>query len=127
MTKAWLRSLILLATLVLLAGGGKAEAGSKLAHVDDLKDKRIGALLGSAHVDYVTKTWQILAPGSILDSVYPDRVFIADLARQGFGQCCKKHVYSLAHGAGALRDGYGVASALPRRNKELIAPDDEAI
>ena len=32
-------------------------AGPKLAHVDDLKDKRIGVLLGSAHVDYVAKTW----------------------------------------------------------------------
>ena len=28
-----------------------------LASVDDLKDKRIGALQGSAHVEYVEKTW----------------------------------------------------------------------
>ena len=30
---------------------------AKLRQVDDLADKRIGALLGSAHVDYVTRTW----------------------------------------------------------------------
>src|SRR6185436_1765914 len=32
-------------------------APAKLTHVDDLKDRRVGALLGSAHVDYVRKTW----------------------------------------------------------------------
>ena len=30
---------------------------AKLRHVDELQDKRIGALLGSAHVDYVATTW----------------------------------------------------------------------
>jgi polar amino acid transport system substrate-binding protein len=49
---------IFLALLALIAGGGNAvEAGVKLAHVDDLKDRRIGALQGSAHVEYVEKTW----------------------------------------------------------------------
>src|SRR5436190_10431016 len=49
-----------LAALGFLGGSGNAESagsGSKLAQVEDLKDKRIGVLLGSAHVDYVTKTW----------------------------------------------------------------------
>jgi polar amino acid transport system substrate-binding protein len=48
------RPLALLAVLGFLAGPA---AGSKLAHVDELKDKRIGALQGSAHVEYVEKTW----------------------------------------------------------------------
>ena len=35
-----------------------ARTGSKkLAHVDDLEGKRIGALQGSAHVEYVERTW----------------------------------------------------------------------
>src|SRR5882672_4376858 len=76
MKRALTRSLVLLATLGLLAGGGNAHtaapatdgagpaaasaqprAGAKLVRVDDLKDKRIGALQGSAHVEYVEKTW----------------------------------------------------------------------
>ena len=32
-------------------------ATPKLRGVDDLQDKRVGALLGSAHVDYVANTW----------------------------------------------------------------------
>src|SRR5688572_12158162 len=49
------RFLILLAMAGWLAAGEAARTGTKLEHVDDLKDKRIGVLLGSAHVDYVTK------------------------------------------------------------------------
>ena len=55
---------------------GSAHAASatsaRLTHVNDLKDKRIAVLLGSAHVDYVTKTWpkatllQFGAPSDLL-------------------------------------------------------------
>ena len=68
-----MKSLIFLATLAILAGGASAEAvASKLAHVDDLKDKRIGVLQGSAHVDYVTRTYPqatLLQYGSPADLV----------------------------------------------------------
>ena len=56
--KSSTRWLLFLAALGFLAGTGHAcAADAKLAHVEDLKDKRIGVLQGSAHVDYVTKTW----------------------------------------------------------------------
>jgi polar amino acid transport system substrate-binding protein len=61
MTKSLLRVLVFATLLGFLAtaasGAAAAEPPSKLARVDDLKDKRIGALLGSAHVEYVEKTW----------------------------------------------------------------------
>jgi His/Glu/Gln/Arg/opine family amino acid ABC transporter permease subunit len=82
MKKSLLRPLIFLAMLGFIAGGGKAAAAasgtdgaagadlpaaaaqpsakgaqSKFVQVDDLKDRRIGALQGSAHVEYVEKTW----------------------------------------------------------------------
>ena len=53
--KSLTQSLLFLAAVGLL-GGNTHAGGAKLAHVDDLKDKRIGVLQGSAHVDYVTKT-----------------------------------------------------------------------
>jgi polar amino acid transport system substrate-binding protein len=56
MKQSFLRSLILLAALG-FAGGPALAATPKLAQVDDLKDRRIGALQGSAHVEYVEKTW----------------------------------------------------------------------
>jgi len=50
--------LVFLALLALAAASGNAgAAGAKLAQVDDLKDRRVGALQGSAHVEYVEKTW----------------------------------------------------------------------
>ncbi|HKA45213.1 MAG TPA: ABC transporter substrate-binding protein/permease [Burkholderiales bacterium] len=77
-----MRPLIFLAMLVFVAGPGKAAAaapaadgaakadllasvqpaspngtGSKLSEVDELKDRRVGVLQGSAHVEYVEKTW----------------------------------------------------------------------
>ena len=74
MKQALTVSLILLATLGLPAGDDQARAaavaadsgrpvfaaadvraGSRLTHVDDLHDRRIAVLLGSAHADYVTK------------------------------------------------------------------------
>src|SRR5262245_42222253 len=84
MKKSLLRPLIIfLAMLGFIVGGGRAAASapgtdgaasaglptasaelasakgarSKLVQVDDLKDRRIGALQGSAHVEYVEKTW----------------------------------------------------------------------
>ena len=76
-----MRSLIFLAMLGFIAGGGKTEAAMpKLAHVDDLKDKRIGALQGSAHVDYVEKTWpratllQYSSPADLLLAVKTGKV-----------------------------------------------------
>jgi polar amino acid transport system substrate-binding protein len=39
------------------AGSAQATESKKLEHVDDLADRRIGALQGSAHVEYVEKTW----------------------------------------------------------------------
>lgn len=87
MQQALMRSLIFLAALGLLAGDGTSEAAAsasdgtapgpstKLVRVDDLKDKRIAALLGSAHVDYVTKTWpratllQLSAPADLILAV----------------------------------------------------------
>ncbi len=51
------RSLALLAALLALITSAVCAAPIKLASVDDLEDKRVGALLGSAHVDYVQKTW----------------------------------------------------------------------
>src|SRR5436190_6346108 len=72
-----------LAALGFLGGSGNAESagsGSKLAQVEDLKDKRIGVLLGSAHVDYVTKTWpratllQYSSPADLLLAVKTGKV-----------------------------------------------------
>jgi polar amino acid transport system substrate-binding protein len=56
MTQSSLWQVILLALLG-LAAGSACGAGAKLVNVDDLKDKRVGALQGSAHVEYVEKTW----------------------------------------------------------------------
>ena len=56
MTKSSLWQVIFLALLG-LAAGPACGAATKLVNVDDLKDKRVGALLGSAHVEYVEKTW----------------------------------------------------------------------
>ncbi|HEX2828194.1 MAG TPA: ABC transporter substrate-binding protein/permease [Burkholderiales bacterium] len=74
-------SLVLLAALLALAAGAApAAAPAKLAHVDDLKDKRVGALLGSAHVDYVRKTWpratllQYSSPADLLLAVKTGKV-----------------------------------------------------
>ncbi len=55
-------------------------AGEKLVNVDDLKDKRVGALQGSAHVEYVEKTWpratllQYNAPADLLLAVKTGKV-----------------------------------------------------
>ena len=50
--------LVFLALLAFVVAGGNAEAaGAKLVQVDDMQDRRIGALQGSAHVEYVEKTW----------------------------------------------------------------------
>ena len=75
------RLVTLLAALLVLAAGSAAQAApAKLAHVDDLKDKRVGALLGSAHVDYVQKTWpratllQYGSPADLLLAVKTGRV-----------------------------------------------------
>jgi polar amino acid transport system substrate-binding protein len=86
-TSPLIRSLLLLGSLIFLvmlgfvAGGGRAEAATpKLAHVDDLKDKRIGVLQGSAHVEYVQKTWpkatllQYGAPADLLLAVKTGKV-----------------------------------------------------
>ena len=68
MKKALLRSLIFLALLGFIAASGKAEAATpKLAHVDDLKDKRIGVLQGSAHVI----RGENLAQGKLLNTARP--------------------------------------------------------
>lgn len=63
---------LLFAAIVALCTGVAWSASLPLTHVDDLKDKRIAVLLGSAHVDYVTKTWpkatllQFGAPADLL-------------------------------------------------------------
>src|SRR5688572_2689331 len=76
-----LRSITLLAALLVLAAASVVQAApAQLAHVDDLKDKRVGALLGSAHVDYVEKTWpratllQYGSPADLLLAVKTGRV-----------------------------------------------------
>src|SRR5690348_11505066 len=62
------------------AAGTAAAATGKLAQVDDLKDKRVGALQGSAHVEYVEKTWpkatllQYNAPADLLLAVKTGKV-----------------------------------------------------
>jgi polar amino acid transport system substrate-binding protein len=56
MKKSFLGLLLLTAALGITGIIGEA-AAAKLARVDDLKDKRVGALQGSAHVEYVEKTW----------------------------------------------------------------------
>ena len=49
---------LLLAIVMSLVGcSGKPMAAAKLKTVDDLKDKRIGVLLGSVQDGYVTKTY----------------------------------------------------------------------
>lgn len=66
--KSLVRSLIFVGILGLAAG--VSAAGAKLTQVDDLKDKRIGVLQGSAHVEYVEKTWpgaRLLQYGSPAD------------------------------------------------------------
>ena len=79
MVTSWSRVLVLLAMSLAIAAAAHA-APAKLAHVDDLKDKRIGALLGSAHVDYVEKTWpratllQYGSPADLLLAVKTGRV-----------------------------------------------------
>src|SRR6185295_17874734 len=73
-------SLAMLATLFALAAGAAPAAPLRLAHVDDLQDKRVGALLGSAHVDYVRKTWpratllQYSSPADLLLAVKTGKV-----------------------------------------------------
>jgi len=73
-------SLVLLAALLFLPVNAVQGAPAKLAHVDDLKDKRVGALLGSAHVEYVEKTWpratllQYGSPADLLLAVKTGRV-----------------------------------------------------
>src|ERR1700754_2970325 len=80
MSKRFAASLIAAAVLAIVAGSGAAEAAitptegtsersaapagpppaagsKKLAHVEDLAHRRIGALQGSAHVKYVAQTW----------------------------------------------------------------------
>jgi polar amino acid transport system substrate-binding protein len=109
MTALLAGALLLMAALGLLVGGGVAPAaasetggtaqaagsaqaapaeagkkiGTKLAHVDELKDKRVGVLLGSAHVDYVTKTWPkaaLLQYGSPADLLLAVRTGKVDAA-----------------------------------------------
>src|SRR5687767_9934070 len=66
--KSLVGSLIFVGMLGLAAGS--SAAGTKLTQVDDLKDKRIGVLQGSAHVEYVEKTWpraRLLQYGSPAD------------------------------------------------------------
>src|SRR6185295_19452556 len=66
----------------ILAGwaAAAAAAGTRLTQVDDLKDKRIGALQGSAHVGYVEKTWpratllQYNSPADLLLAVKTGKV-----------------------------------------------------
>ena len=66
--------------LCALAGWAAGAAATRLAQVDDLKDKRIGALQGSAHVDYVVKTWpqatllQYNSPADLLLAVKTGKV-----------------------------------------------------
>ena len=103
MRKRFPTSLIVVAMLGFIAGTGAAEApapategtskrsaapagspertgSKKLVHVDDLKDKRIGALQGSAHVEYVEKTWpratllQYNSPADLLLAVKTGKV-----------------------------------------------------
>jgi His/Glu/Gln/Arg/opine family amino acid ABC transporter permease subunit len=81
MKKSLLGALIFLAMLGFIAGGDKTEAAMpKLVHVDDLKDKRIGVLQGSAHVDYVERNWpratllQYSSPADLLLAVKTGKV-----------------------------------------------------
>lgn len=66
--------------LALLTGSATALAAAKLERVDDLKDRRVGALLGSAHVEYVMKTWpratllQYNSPADLLLAVKTGKV-----------------------------------------------------
>ncbi len=109
MKNALMGALIFLTTLGFVAAGGKAGAAArgtdgagrpdlaaagvqpatargaaaKLVLVDDLKDKRIAVLLGSAHVDYVTKIFPqatLLQYGSPADLLLAVKTGKADAA-----------------------------------------------
>jgi polar amino acid transport system substrate-binding protein len=73
-------TLIFLALLGIVAAGIAGAAGLKLKDVDELRDKRVGALQGSAHVDYVEKNWpratllQYNSPADLLLAVRTGKV-----------------------------------------------------
>jgi polar amino acid transport system substrate-binding protein len=62
------------------AASPEGTGSKKLAHVDDLDGRRIGALQGSAHVEYVEKTWpratllQYNTPADVLLAVKTEKV-----------------------------------------------------
>ena len=61
-------------------GEAQSTSNTKLYLVDDLKDKRIGVLMGSAHENYATKTYpnakvmQYKSPADVLLAVKADKV-----------------------------------------------------